>query len=100
MKIRHKNFHGDTVETTVAGYVKRQIDSAGGHGYGQIEQLQAELNETKQFLLRVVTVLEDALDEDDVRYLCKGTRELDSYNYDDFTVISDSSKPKNQDDGS
>ncbi len=75
MKVRYENFNGERIDTNVADYICREISTAGGHGYGQIEQLQAELDTTRDILARLVTVLEDDLTTDQIRYLCTGSKE-------------------------
>ena len=66
MKVRQKNMNGEIVTESVGDAVARVIGQAGGHGYGQMEQLQAELDETQQILIRLCDIVSDALDEDDI----------------------------------
>lgn len=80
-KIRYKHpFRGDVREVTVVEYIKAQdIGRAGGYGYGRVEQLEAELEATRDVLLRLIEVVAPALDEDEIRTLCASYRE--------FTII-------------
>lgn len=72
-RVRTTAYSGRSTTMSVGEYVEREIDRAGGYGYGQIEQLQVELNATKEVLLRVVDVLADLVDEDDIRRICDQT---------------------------
>lgn len=66
MKIRQKDWNGVLVTESVGDAVQRAIGQVGGHGYGQMEQLEVELHETQRFLFRLCDVLGDVLDKDDI----------------------------------
>ncbi len=87
MKVRYENFHGEAIETTVADYVQWLINNAGGYGDGQIEDLKTQLNETRDILARLITVLEDTFDKEDVSYLCTGSKEPSTWSH--FEVVEE-----------
>lgn len=66
MKVKHKTWNGKMVVETVGDAVQRAIGQSGGHGYGQIEQIEAELRETQRFLYRLCDIMAEVMTPEDV----------------------------------
>lgn len=66
LKVRQKTWCGDVVTESISDAVERELANVGGHGYGQVEQLGAELDATQKILFRLIDVLSDSLDVADV----------------------------------
>jgi hypothetical protein len=86
MKIRRKNWRGEIVTESIGSAVSSEINRAGGHGYGQIEQLEAELGITQEFLVRLCDVVADAMDPEDV-YTLFGRFKSEEAQWDGFEVV-------------
>ena len=61
--------------TTIADYVETQLNQAGGHGYGQLEQVEAELAATKELLLKLVAIVSPSMSAKDIHALTGATWE-------------------------
>lgn len=86
MKIRQRTEGGLIVES-VGEAAERELAQAGGHGYGQVEQLEADINALKVMLVQLIDVVSDALEPDDIYYLFD--REKSEQEFDEFEVIDE-----------
>lgn len=87
MKIRQRPISGDTVTETLGQAMEREFAQAGGHGYGQVEQLEADIRVTQEFLVRVIDVFGETLDREKV-YKLFGRHPADTA-FDSFEVIEE-----------
>ena len=89
MKVRRKNWRGEITTESIGSAVSSEIDRAGGHGYGQIEQLEAELRVIQQFLVRLCDIVGDAMDPEDVYTLFGRYKSDEEAQWDGFDVVED-----------
>lgn len=45
--------------TTLSDYMKGEVSGAGGHGYGQLEQMEAELDKLRDMFADLLDALPD-----------------------------------------
>ena len=87
LKVKQKTWGGKIVTESVADAVRRNLCQVGGHGYGQVEQIQADIEATQEMLLRLIEVLGPALDKDEI-YQLLGKTEENAY-YTRLEVVGD-----------
>lgn len=68
-KIRDWGGSRDADPCTVLEYVEQQLGETGGHGYGELEQLQAELEATQELLLKLVGIVSRSMTPQDIHEL-------------------------------
>jgi hypothetical protein len=66
MKIHLNNFNGERLTLTIGEAVAYELLHVGGHGYGQIEQLERELAETQRFLVRLCDIIAPSLTKEEI----------------------------------
>ena len=87
LKVKQKTWNGKMVTESVADAVQRKLNQAGGHGYGQAEQLQADLSATQEMLVRLIDVIGPSLDEDEIYQLLAKDKSVTSYDH--FEVVEE-----------
>ena len=87
LKVKQKTWNGKIVTESIADAVQRKLNQAGGHGYGQVEQIQADLSATQEMLVRLIEVIGPSLDEDEIYQLLGRTKE--TAHFDHFAVVEE-----------
>lgn len=89
MKIHRNNYNGERLELTVGEAVAHELGRVGGHGYGQVEQLKAELDETQAFLIRLCDIIAPSLTKEEIFQLFGKNTGPQQYNFDRFEVVDE-----------